>query len=100
MAQYFFFFCSGSARFVEMAFEHQPAPAEPVSADEGGRRRSGQGAYAVAKTLALMINDLKFTDLAHWPRFYNVMMYKTGSGHKTFSISVIALKNPFLCVYQ
>lgn len=40
------FFCflpSGSAGPAEVALQHQPAAAEPPSADEGGRRRGGQG---------------------------------------------------------
>lgn len=47
-----FCFCSGPAWFAEMALEHQPAPAEPVSAYESGRRRGGQGVYAISKTSA------------------------------------------------
>lgn len=48
-----FFFCFAFASFfsgpswpVEVALKHQPATAEPSTADEGGRWRSRQGQWA------------------------------------------------------
>lgn len=41
-----FVFFSGPSRPVEVALEHQPAAAEPSTADEGGRWRSRQGQWA------------------------------------------------------
>lgn len=42
----FCFFFSGPSWPVEVALKHQPAAAEPSTADEGGRWRSRQGQRA------------------------------------------------------
>lgn len=45
-----FVFCSGPSWPAEVALQHQPAAAEPSSADEGGRRRGRQGQRAEGLT--------------------------------------------------